>query len=323
MKTLKLNLVLLVTLLAVFFSNCSDESIEPAFENPGPGDVDQIDDLKSPTGDEAPKIIVKAGIPATEYQGVFDQMTSQGYRLIFIDGFLHTEGNSTQTKTVNYFNAIFEENVDNIAWKAYHGLTSSGYQSKFNDLTSKGYRLTHIESYPQNSGIRYAPIFAKVAGPSWIAYHGKKIKDHQAKFEELMAKGYRLVNRSIVKVGDQEYVAALYDKKDVGGWVAKSGLDEDETQAMMEENYDKGRMLGFLDISQEYSSKFTYGPIFNSDKHEGWYALNKLSLTELKNEIADAESKGYRTNIVVGYDVPGSINGNEVQDLRFAASWVK
>ena len=118
-------------------------------------------------------------------------------------------------------------------------------------------------------------------------------------------------------------MTALYDKKNVGYWVSKSGLKEADTQDMMTQNYKDGKMLGFLDISQTSSSIFTYGPIFNSEKHDGWYALNKLNIDELVNEIEDAAINGFKTNIVVGYDEPELVNGNEVYHLRFAASWVK
>jgi hypothetical protein len=41
------------------------------------------------------------------------------------------------------------------------------------------------------------------------------------------------------------------------------------------------------------------------------------------NEIASAESNGYTTDIVVGYDEAVLTNGNEAYQLRFAASWTK
>ena len=318
MKTLKLNLALLACIFIAALSSCQKDD-----EMPTPQIEDEVLEQVDQPGGAGPKRIVVPGIPISEYQSVFESTTSKGYMPVFIDGFLHTEGNSTQTSTKTYVNIIFEENVDKIPFVAFHGLTGNQYQEKLNQLTSKGFRLSFIESYPQNGKIRYAPIFCKTSGPAYKAMHGVKASNWQDKFDQTIAQGFRLVNRSIVKLDGKAYVTALFDKKNVGSWVAKSGLDENETQTMMENNHDAARMLNFLDISQSSSTKFTFGPIFSKEEHNGWYALNLLTEDELNDEINKARDNGYDTNVIVAYDIPGLINGNEVYHIRYAASWVK
>jgi Bacterial tandem repeat domain 1 len=51
-------------------------------------------------------------------------------------------------------------------------MTSSQYQSEFNNLTSQGYRLTYVSGYTVNDQERFAAIWEQKAGPAWVTHHG-------------------------------------------------------------------------------------------------------------------------------------------------------
>ncbi|MEZ4883241.1 MAG: hypothetical protein R3E32_00800 [Chitinophagales bacterium] len=265
--------------------------------------------------------LVVNGIPAEEYQSYFNSYTKRGYRPVAIDGFLHRAGVANNGSTETYFNVIFE--LDKTTFASYHGLTGAAYQQKFNDLTGKGYRLSFIESYLQNGEIRYAPIFTKEVGPAWKAVHGLTQAAYQKKFNDFLADGYRLVNRSVVIKGGQKYVAALFDKANVGSWVAKSNLSVAATQTEMEQQKIAGKKVAYMDVTQETTSKITFSPIFDKAPHNAWYALNNLTDAQLKAEIAKANNNGYKTILVMGFDKSLLINGNEVNQIQYAAAWVK
>ena len=313
---LKFNLITFL-LLAVLFTSCEKDEIiidTPIYE--------PIDDLLDNPPTEA-DYIVKLAIPAEDYQSVFNSITARNYRLAFIDGFVHRAGVATDTYNKVMFNAVFVENVDNLKWASFHGLSGGQYQDKFDEYIGNGYRLMHIESYPSNGKIKYAPIFVKQNGPAFKAVHGKKLSDWQDYFDQRIAEGYRLVNRSIVWKGDKRYVAALFDKKNVGSWMSKSGQTPAETQTLMEDNKDLGRAATFLDVCQKTSTDFTFGPIFNSEPHQNWYALNKLSKEDLLDELTAAKNNDYKVTFVVAYDEPALLNGNEYYEMRFAVGFRK
>ncbi|MGA7934556.1 MAG: serine hydrolase, partial [Kovacikia sp.] len=63
---------------------------------------------------------VRHGVPANEYQQVFDETVSSGYRLEWIDGY-------TDDGKV-HFNVIFRTNESGIAWVSHHNMTGTTYQ---------------------------------------------------------------------------------------------------------------------------------------------------------------------------------------------------
>ncbi len=308
----KLNWIVL--LLAVFsFTACEKESIIP--ETPG----EILPNPVTPTNEQ----IVKVAIPAEDYQDEFDYLTRLGFRPVWIDGFIHRAGVATATYDKTMFNVIFEKSDDQPKWASFHGLNGAQYQAKFNELTNDGYRLEFIESYIQNGNIRYAPIFVQEAGPAWLAIHGKKQSDFQDFFDDKVAQGYRMVNRSIVTLNGTKYVTALFDKKNVGSWFSKSGLTPGSMQTAMEDNKDLGRPLAYLDISQKTSTDYTFGPIFNSEPFNNWYAPNGMDKNELLDEIEDAKAAGYHTILVAAYDEFDLVNGNEVYKIKYTATFKK
>ena len=311
MKISMLKTSTLVLLFATFlFSSCEKETVAP-----GPNEiltpVVQVDQR------------VEAAVPVEDYQDLFELRLREGYRPVWVDGFLHRAGNSTGMYNTTLFNVIFEKAPANLEWASYHGLTSAAYQAKFDEMTDKGFRLEFIESYPYQGGVRYAPIFVKQSGPAYKAVHGLAIANWQNYFDDRVAEGYRLVNRSVVFVDGSKFVTALFDKKNVGSWISKSNMSPNATQNEMEDNQDAGRMLTHLDVAQKNTVDFTFGAVFNSEPHTNWYALNKLDKDELEAEITLAKSKGYKTTLVSAYDEPGLINGNEVHFIRYAVGFRK
>jgi len=266
-------------------------------------------------------VLTSNGLTAAEFQLHFDKYTKLGYNLVFIDGYLHREGMNNNASTKTRFNAIFE--LDDTPFAAFFGLTGAKYQEKFNEYTKAGFRLSFIESYRQNGQIRYAPIFTKESGPAWKAMHGLTQAAYQQKFNTLTGQGYRLVNRSVVVKGGKKYVAALFDKANVGSWIAKSNLKLASTQTMMETQNKAGRKVAFMDITQTTTSDITFSPIFDKAPHNAWYALNNLTLKQLNAEIAKAHSKGYKTIMVRGFDVQRLARGFKAYEARYAAAWVK
>lgn len=308
---------ILVLALFVFLSGFSFQTADAQRQS---SKFSRIGNLKAKTISKD-KVLVINAIAAEDYQSYFNSYTKRGYRPVAIDGFLHRTGVANNGSTKTYFNVVFE--LDNTPFVAYHGLTGAAYQQKFNSLVASGYRLSFIESYLQDGQIRYAPIFTKESGPAWKAVHGLTQASYQQKFNAFNSQGYRLVNRSVVFKGGTKYVTALFDKANVGSWIAKSNLSEAETQAVMNTQNSAGRKVAYMDVTQETTSKITFSPIFDKAPHSAWYALNNLTESQLKAEITKAHNNGYKTIFVQGFDKARLINGNEVYEMRFAAAWVK
>lgn len=272
--------------------------------------------------------VTKVALTKFQATQAIAQLKNQGYIPTWIDGFRHNTSVAANPGTKKpLFNLVFDKNTSNYQFHAQVGMSGSTYQSKFNYYVgTKKMKLTFVESYKDHSGnIRYAAIWVKKSGPTFTAYHGKTQAAHQAKFNQLTSQGYRLVCRTTVEKNGTKYVAALYDKKNVGSWLAKSYKTQAQTQALMTSNKNAGRTLNHFDVLQKGNSttSINFSMIFDSQPNNGWYAKNGLTKAQLQSEINKAKNKGYKTTIISGYDKSAILNGNEYSEMRFVACFVK
>jgi uncharacterized protein (UPF0297 family) len=78
-----------------------------------------------------------------QFQGVFDQMANQGYRLVQNSGYcLGGE---------EHYAAVWD-NSPGPAWQARHALTAAQFERVFNQLAKQGYRLVQISGYSKSGG---------------------------------------------------------------------------------------------------------------------------------------------------------------------------
>ncbi len=173
-----------------------------------------------------------------EYQRTFDQLLQQGYRLVRVSGY--------ESGDEALYAAIWSQS-EGPAFEARHGMTSNGYQSVFNDLSSKGYRLTWVSGYTVGGQPRYAAIFEKKSGPAWFARHGLNSDAYQAAFDDAVSKGFRLQHVCGYSVDDQPYFAAIWEQREGAGWQARDNLTSAQYQAAFDEFTQQGMRL--VDVS--------------------------------------------------------------------------
>ncbi len=81
-------------------------------------------------------------------------------------------------------------------WVARYGLTNGQFQQAFDQLTDQGYRLVNRSDWGVNGQALHAGIFEQRDGPPWCSYSNLTPKHFQQTFEDLTAKGYRLLRIS-------------------------------------------------------------------------------------------------------------------------------
>lgn len=86
--------------------------------------------------------VARHGLNSAQYQTVFNDLISKGYRPVILDGY----GVNGQ----DLYLCVFEQSPAKGVWVARHGLSSEQYQAVFNDLVSKGYRLVILSGYSKN-----------------------------------------------------------------------------------------------------------------------------------------------------------------------------
>lgn len=251
-------------------------------------------------------------------------MAAKNLRPTWIDGFRHKAGNSTQQYDEYLFNVVYTENENNIDWHVFTDLSKTQLEEKLLTYGASGFRALQVESYFKNGNARYAVILEEGDMSEQYFAIAKTSNVYQSIFDDKVADGYRLLSRSVLYEGDERIITAHFGPNDIGSWVAFTTLDEDEIQAKMEENKENGRMAAYLDVAQKGTTYHVrYSPIFTSEPHNNWYALNKLSPEKLEDEIETARNNGYQVTFVCGYDEFGLVNGNEVNFLRYAVGFKK
>ncbi len=251
------------------------------------------------------KEIARHGIPASQYQFVFNHITQSGYRLVWIDGF--------NVKGKIYYNAVFRP-ANGVKWAAFHGLTSAQYQAKFDQYTGAGFRPTQVESYRQGNGIRYAVIFAKQNGPAFKAYHGRSAAQHQQLFDQLKQQGWRPRNISVVSVNGQRSYTALYEQTNIGSFMAKSFMTPSEYQQEFNQNQQAGRQVAYLN-AYLHNGQPRFTAIWNAVANGPFKARHGLSSSQYQQQWDANTQQGFQTQLVTGYQ-----QGNT---SRFAAAWRK
>jgi hypothetical protein len=73
----------------------------------------------------------------------------------------------------------------------WHYLSGDEFQTTFDDLSSKGYRLVSVNVLEDPGGTSFGGVWRKMPG-SWYARHGISPAEYQAEFDKISAQGYRL-----------------------------------------------------------------------------------------------------------------------------------
>jgi murein DD-endopeptidase MepM/ murein hydrolase activator NlpD len=244
------------------------------------------------------------GVPAQDYQCLFDQAVSSNYELEWLDGY------SVGGKS--FFNAIWRPATG--AWRSFVGQTADEYQDRFEQAKQDGFAPVLVESYLAGERVRYAAIFKKVPG-AFLARHGLTVGQHDSVLDEAKADGLSPINVSVVSLNDQRFYTVLYRKQDIGKWQVKSQLDADAYQQAVGDNKAAGRKPVYVSAYLHQGSHH-FSAIFTEKPAGVFHARHGLTAGEYQTEWQEALNNGLTTKVVSGMD------GAQSKHL-FVAVWGK
>jgi CubicO group peptidase (beta-lactamase class C family) len=178
------------------------------------------------------------GISDGDYQSAVTTLGAAGYRVTHVNAF--KLGSSTR------FNAIWEQDASFVMIPR-HRLTDAEYQTLFDTLSRRGYRLRCVSGYEENGDVRYACVWDAYAGPAWQARHGIDAQTYQQTFDSLAADGFRLIQVSGYTVQGRQLFAAIWEQSPGHGWEARHGLPDTAYQAEFDARSAQGMRL--VDVS--------------------------------------------------------------------------
>lgn len=262
-------------------------------------------------------------IPQGSFRSVVDQMVRRGYALDSVNAFELRHFTGTKHVDRTYFNVVFAKGRRS-PWRVFIGLTSAQYRNSLDRWTGAGYRLHQINVYTVKGRVYYAPIFIKEDWlppifirenrPQWFAYHGVDFSDHQRRFNDAIARGYRLVNRSVAESGGRFYVAALYDKRSMGAFEARDNLTSAQYQTYSERNTAAGKSLSYLDVVT-VAGEPRFNAIWQTNRYRWCAALHNLTHDRYHKVFMKYRAAPLSVRILCGYSNHGTVN--------YAALWAR
>jgi hypothetical protein len=231
------------------------------------------------------------GLSSANYQKTFDQLVAQGYRLVEVSGY--------EVGGDVLYAAIWEQRPGP-AWQARHGLTGADYQKTFDELVAQGYRLVEVSGYAVGGDARYAAIWEQRPGPAWQARHGLTGADYQKTFDDLVAKGYRLIDVSGYTIGNEPRYAAIWEQSAGPAWQARHGLTGADYQKTFDDLVAKGYRL--TEVSgYGVGGDPHFAAIWEQRPGPAWQARHGLSGVDYQLTFDELLAQGYRLVDVSGY----------------------
>ncbi|HRA49156.1 MAG TPA: hypothetical protein PK819_13880, partial [Thermomicrobiales bacterium] len=178
--------------------------------------------------------VANHGLTGDAYQQEFDNLTSQGYRLLRLCGY--------SVGGQDFYASIWDQSPGP-AWVGMHRVAGSDYQGQFESLTAQGFRPVDISGYELNGSDTYTAIFEQSEVNGWAAHHGVPGADYQGLFDQNVANGLRPLRVSGYIVGGSEYFASIWIGDDGSGWSALHGADNATYQQQFDDATANGMRL--------------------------------------------------------------------------------
>ncbi|MBS1661781.1 MAG: serine hydrolase [Bacteroidetes bacterium] len=245
--------------------------------------------------------IAKHGLTAAQYQKAFDDLSKQGYYPKMVTGY-------SLNNQANYAALWQKTNIP--ASEFHHGLTAAQYQSTFDDLNKKGYRLVYVQGFTVGSTPYFNGIWQKTGGPAMIARHNLTAQQYQQVFDQ--NKNYKPKIISAYTVNGTPYFDGIWEQTSSPAWVARHNLTaqqyQDNFTQFMNQGYKLTCVTGYTNGGQA-----AYAAIWEKVSSPMWAARHGILLNFYQYEFDNYYDQGYTPQFLTGYNV-----GNSVQ---FAGIW--
>jgi CubicO group peptidase (beta-lactamase class C family) len=189
-------------------------------------------------------------------------------------------------------------------WQARHGLSDTDYQTAFDDLFKRGYRLIKVTGTAPGGVPRFSGIWQRRGGNAWQARHGISEADYQSTFATLNDKGYRLTHVNAFKVGSAVRFNAIWEHDYGVPSLVRHRLNGDEYQAMFEAQMRKGWRLRCVSGYEE-AGEDRYACIWEEYAGPGWIGHHRLDGAAWQQEFDQHARDGFRLIQTCGYTMHG------------------
>ena len=239
--------------------------------------------------------VIRTGMPYRNYACFLHRAADAGYQPVLVDFF--EQGRDLLVNVV--------VRPKESAWMTRSSMTAG--QLRINNQTFKndGYRLAQLESYLDGRDVRYAAIWDKSPRPATEVYWGYSVSAHQAKVEDLKARGYVPRNLSVVSPGSGNEYTALWEKAD-GGWSLRSTLTLAEYRDLARSKDAEGLEVAFLSARTEKKNAF-FSAIWKRGMGSKTRRRTDLGPKDFEAQWELARKLGLKTYALAAHEVDGRV----------------
>lgn len=245
--------------------------------------------------------IAKHGLTAAQYQQAFNDLSKQGYYPKMVTGY-------SLNNQANY--AALWQKTSLPPSEFHHGLTAAQYQSTFDDLNKKGYRLVYVQGFSVSNTPYFNGIWQKTGGPALIARHNLTAVQYQQIFDQ--NKNYKPTIISAYTVNGTPYFAGIWEQTSTPAWVARHNMTaqqyQDNFNQFMGQGYKLTCVTGYTNGGQA-----AYAAIWEKVASPMWAARHGIPLGFYQYTFDNFYYQGYTPKFVTGYNVNNSV--------EFAGVW--
>ena len=196
--------------------------------------------------------VARHGLTSQQYQQAFNEYKGKGYRLYQVDSYLRGD-------TI-YYAAIFVKDTWP-AWAAYHGQTSSQFQTTFDQLTKQGYRLVNFSTVKTKGTVYYTSLYDKKSVGKWYAKSGLTSTQYQQEFDNYTKQGLKLAYLNAYYDADAKVAkySAIWNSESVGSWYSSHKLTSSQYKTKYQDYTKKGYYLRLVTGYQDGTSLYFGG----------------------------------------------------------------
>ena len=208
-------------------------------------------------------------------------------------GFRVVDQESYVVGGTRYFAGVWVQNVENVGWASYRGVTSAQFSEKFDHYRDKGFLPVDVEVYPVGSGFRYAAAWVEnTEGLAWKLRRGLDSATFGAAFDAYKAEGLRMLDVESLRTDDgQRYAGIWVENRNGRRWVERRDMDATGYRNRWNQLRDEGYRL--VDYERyETAGGVRYAGVWRQNTDRPDWVLRTFVDDAVKAELATHDVPG-------------------------------
>jgi polyglycine hydrolase-like protein len=157
---------------------------------------------------------------------------------------------------------------------------------------------------------------AALAFPAWEAHNGMSSAEYQAKFDQMAAQGFKLVEVDGYTVNGNILFAAIWINNGGSAWTARHNLDGAAYQQAFNDFTSQGYRLRWISSYADPGGGPLYAAIFDKDTSTPWEARHGMTPADFQVRFDQLAAQGYRLSCV-------SVSSVGFSTLNVSGIWEK